>query len=930
MATTVGVGIVASGLMLPARPTPMRALGRVNVKGQSHKFRERSRGRMRDGGHTGSKESQPRGDVIVGGRGGSVGGGGGPNSPRHDGKTRSDLELVVERRLRRSAAEKKAMRAVVRQRLAEREAALELAVFTERAKAGTSTTTPPLLGKQQPLGTATLTAERPQIAALAQVSQRKDSRAVENTTPSPDDAEATITATPANAATAAEHGSLAQTLSGNTATLADLNNNSSDGRAAVDLSTTAAARGMLQNPQRPHVGPWDASMRTNPQLDHVRRIRQLEDEAITRMERRRLEESKKASLQRERAARARRREQSMNVKARVLAGEEDRRRREAVARAEIEKNSQRIALRKKRSEDHVASTKATMARAQRKKAWLRDRRATHAHERREKRARADYMKRVAIIERMHAAMQGAQAQARLDDADPERNIGRFQDKDRRKRAEQYVQDSLQASARELAAREAHRREVMARCEEKHKDRVSGLVRKNKERTTRAVKERTKLERAQVRRKEKLARDKQKKFEAITVERARQQYLGDELRRQIDDRDAQLRDFAAGMLGTVDHVTSIEELRSMAAQLEDKYTLVAQAQQSESWNAYRSASAMEDKDALAAAKSVSRVFSRPPSSAGGYSKRPHTSGRQRRRRGGGRRGGGGATLPNRRGVGSRKGTGGTIEYTSAMAESEAGTVPARPSTAGVSGGRKRRGNRAQRQRSGGDGGGGRAGRFAHRHRSPSRPGSSGARSTNGGATRGNDGDMPLKHHYGTDGRGGICALCRHRFALLPCRVMRKAVVEMRAEMGIHNRNIHKWKTAVLYDQVPVCTFCSQWLLPGGAGGGGVSGRGQRRPFSPSNVSAPAAANTPETSYSRVRRCGPIRKSVDQLDRERDRRLTHARHLHSLEADGGNNKEDGDATQSSKEKKGNKKGGGSEVAQEVEVSVSVRIHGGGRSR
>ena len=45
-----------------------------------------------------------------------------------------DLQNVVERRLRRSAAEQKALRAVVLRRLAEREAALELTLATINAK----------------------------------------------------------------------------------------------------------------------------------------------------------------------------------------------------------------------------------------------------------------------------------------------------------------------------------------------------------------------------------------------------------------------------------------------------------------------------------------------------------------------------------------------------------------------------------------------------------------------------------------------------------------------------------------------------------------------------------------------------------------------------------------------------------------------------
>lgn len=832
-------------------------------------------------------------------------GSGGGKCPRNPG---GDLEHVVERRLRRSAAEKNAMRAVVLGRLVERELALKLALA---AASGKTSDVPPSALPVEEQHATTAAVERAQnnseTAPSAGVLQINEPGVADHSMSRPSIAESTDTK-----ATTVQIEKLALHTIGdattNTISSANIANDDKLITCRPPTALTSSPRDLLHSPRQPPVGPWEASMRINPQLNHVRRIRQLEDEATKRLERQRLEESRKESRKRELATRARRRQQSMNVKAHVIAGREDRRRREAAALEEIEKKSQQIAKRRKHSEDQIASTKAAMARAQRKKAWLRGRRAARVHERREERARADYVKRMAIMERMHVAMQSAHA--RIGEVNDERKVGASRDRDRRDRAEKFVTDSLQASARELAAREAHRREVMALCVEKQRERVSGLVQKNRERSTRAIRERTKQERVQDRRKAKLAQEKQKRFQAITVERARQQYLGDELRRQIDDRDAELRNFAAGMLGTVDHITSIEELRSMAAQLEGKYAIVAQAQESESWNAYRSAAALKDQSALVAAKSASRVFSRPTTSFR-YS-RPQTSGRQRRRGGRSKRGTSGTTSL-KGGGGSIKGIGNSDSSTVQVVES---VVPMRPRTAGASGDRQSQGKRGRKQRWGR---GGRAGRFAHHHRSPSRPGSGRVRRAGVDATGTMGEGTPLKHHYGTGGKGGICALCRHRFALLPCRVMRKAVVEMRAEMGIHNRNIHRWKTAVLYDQVPVCTFCSQWLLPGGMDG---------------NCNTVTPNSRLNSLHGRVRRHGPIRKSVDQLDNERDRRLTHELHRHSREASKhtGSNIEnkikDADMTHSSKQD--NLSSNTDEVDEEVEVSVSVRIHGGGRYR
>ena len=62
---------------------------------------------------------------------------------------------------------------------------------------------------------------------------------------------------------------------------------------------------------------------------------------------------------------------------------------------------------------------------------------------------------------------------------------------------------------------------------------------------------------------KLLQKKQKQLEFITLKKTQRQYLIDELRRKIDYRDTQLRNFSSRILETVSNVTSIKELRNMA-------------------------------------------------------------------------------------------------------------------------------------------------------------------------------------------------------------------------------------------------------------------------------------------------------------------------------------------------------------------------------
>ena len=258
-------------------------------------------------------------------------------------------------------------------------------------------------------------------------------------------------------------------------------------------------------------GPWEASMRSHPKLEHVRRMRRMELETTKRMELQRLKERRKSSMKYERAVRAQRHQKSMNLKAHFLASKEERYHRKMAIRAATEKKIQRMAVRMKRSEDNVVSTKAARARIQRRKARLRARRSAEVCKRREERICADNMKKMAMIERMNKVMR--EAQARLTETNSKIRASTYED--RRERVKMHEKDSILASAEELAAKEAHQHEVMTRCQEMRRQKVAKLVRKNKKRYARANRERVKLEKALVLHKTKLVEDKQKRFEAIT-------------------------------------------------------------------------------------------------------------------------------------------------------------------------------------------------------------------------------------------------------------------------------------------------------------------------------------------------------------------------------------------------------------------------------
>ena len=64
--------------------------------------------------------------------------------------------------------------------------------------------------------------------------------------------------------------------------------------------------------------------------------------------------------------------------------------------------------------------------------------------------------------------------------------------------------------------------------------------------------------------------------------------------------------------------------------------------------------------------------------------------------------------------------------------------------------------------------------------------------------------------GSSRRCKICSLCRGNFGELPHRVLRKAVLDARASIGVPQHNQQRWRTAVYYDLVSVCVMCKQFV------------------------------------------------------------------------------------------------------------------------
>jgi hypothetical protein len=93
-----------------------------------------------------------------------------------------------------------------------------------------------------------------------------------------------------------------------------------------------------------------------------------------------------------------------------------------------------------------------------------------------------------------------------------------------------------------------------------------------------------------------------------------------------------------------------------------------------------------------------------------------------------------------------------------------------------------------------------------------------------------------------------------YGALPHRVLRKAVLETRALLGVPQANIKRWRTAMYYDQVSVCQMCQQFVV---------------QPLD--NATASSSVSRKTSRYESNAPCGPSRKSAIQVEKEQENRM-----------------------------------------------------------
>ena len=402
---------------------------------------------------------------------------------------------------------------------------------------------------------------------------------------------------------------------------------------------------------------------------------------------------------------------------------------------------------------------------------------------------------------------------------------RKKDTEHRKRVEDYLRATKREQEENLIARELQRQHVLLQQEEKRKSILLDFKQMKIQRRQEAERRKQEQDQMYIVRKIKLHEETEQRMLFIEEEQERKKYVEEQLQEQLRLPNKTFRNFASNMLHNVGNITSVEELREAASLLEQQFKSISEQQRVDSWEVYSNAT---NPNMWSSSRSPSRSPSRPATSSSSTRRRrrPRTSN---------------STRPRSRLSSPRN---------KQSFQSPSPSRPSRPSSSSAT--RRRRPQTV--------------GTPGRRQRHCSKP----------DLIRGSS-------------RRKICALCRGTFGTLPHRVLRKAVMETRAKLGVIQPNIQRWRTAVYYDQVAVCQMCRQF----------VSSEFDGSSRYESNVAQ-----------------GPVRKSREQVEIENENRLREQ--IHDLHEKEQQEKEQVDS-KGSKQKKMKKK---KQIDAEVKITVRSR--------
>jgi hypothetical protein len=603
-------------------------------------------------------------------------------------------------------------------------------------------------------------------------------------------------------------------------------------------------------------GPWLASIRPNLQLQRLLTIRKQEEEERRLQHpilmKRELEE--KQQKERERTLQLSKR--SNFLRETRLSREKENARREEDKLKETKRAEQKLFSKLKTIEKKILMNREQFEKTIENKINVRKKRELKAKIVREQKGREERIRKKNFLRHLEESSKIVQQRMEERRALLIKNHKK-RDKDHQKKVEEFLASTKEQQERDLRARNIQREQILAEQKEKKKVLLLNYIQKRNKKIMDARHRKYKINRHYMNQKLKLMSQTEEKIIAIEEEQMRKKFLTQKLQEQLKVPNSEFRKYAINVLNDVSKYENIEELRQVGLELEQHFSNISEQQKLESWESYTEASQQE----------VWSSPSRPATAAtmGCLGRSSGSRNRRSRSRHGFRRSRG--EMEDEQEVNSRE------ETSSSYGEESSGRriKPSRPQSSNFS--RNRLNSPGKRHRS-------------IRSNRPSTAGVMGGR-----RKRSNE---LFSSFPKTKSRGKTCALCRKIYRSLPHRVLRKAVLEVRALLGIPQANIKRWRTAVYYDQVSVCQLCHQFV------------------------------EQPSTSrFDSNAPCGPSRKSPEQVEKEREAKMMKKISGSNNPSDSRKDLLENKHCGSSNSKNSNKKSSEDDEKSDTDVVITVRV-------
>ena len=565
-------------------------------------------------------------------------------------------------------------------------------------------------------------------------------------------------------------------------------------------------------------GPWQASMRPNVQLQRVQKIRQAEEETQRVQHPIQMKERLEQKRQKERQEMMQLTKRSHFLRETIINREKEKKRREEDKRKENMRAEQRLMSKSDTTKKKIKYNQERLQKVLEEKMKSRRTREQKAKLAREKKEKEEFKKNKSLVLRLERSSKRVRERIKEQQRQTTKNQ-RENNGSHQKRVEEYLATTKRKQEMNLMAKTRQRKQILRNQKEEKQMILRNTMTLKHKKILNAKLRKFKINQQYKDRKLNLQYQTEQRIIAIEEEQFKKQFLKHQLQEQLRRPRHEFRTYASKLLNNVSDYQSIEELRKVGLELEAHFKTMSEQQKSNSWDIYTKAAQQH-------------VWSSPsrPATAG-YSHRRSPSNHYQRTQHRERRTDRENELTDDEQDDERLDRDETYEP-HGEGRRRYNKHPSRPSSSSAT---KRRPRTTQSP--------------GRRNRVIRRPSTVG-----GNLRRSRTNNVSFSNVGQTRGRGKTCALCRGLYGALPHRVLRKAVLETRALLGVPQANIKRWRTAVYYDQVSVCQMCQQFVV---------------QPLD--NATASSSVSRKTSRYESNAPCGPSRKSAIQVEKEQENRM-----------------------------------------------------------